>query len=110
MPLPASLSATHARPACSFSALAFLPVPGRPRYCRRQLPRNYRGIISDAIGGEMEFDMLHRWFNSTFLISASLSLLLFYGLLRQKRQEASDRLPLYITPSLQGGHEASRTW
>ncbi|EFN56411.1 hypothetical protein CHLNCDRAFT_144997 [Chlorella variabilis] len=77
---------------------------------RRQLPRNYRGIISDAIGGEMEFDMLHRWFNSTFLISASLSLLLFYGLLRQKRQEASDRLPLYITPSLQGGHEASRTW
>jgi hypothetical protein len=77
--------------------------------CRRQLPLKYRAIISDAIGGEMEFDMLHRWFNSTFLASASASLALFYGLLRQKRQEASDRLPLYVTPSL-GAHDHSRTW
>lgn len=74
---------------------------------RRQLPAKYRGIISEAIGGEMEFDMLHRWFNSTFLISALLSVLLFYGLLRQKRQEASDRLPVYMAPSEK---ELSRSW
>lgn len=102
---------------CSWS-----PSPGRLHFrnasqqyvllrlsCRRQLPLKYRAIISDAIGGEMEFDMLHRWFNSTFLASASASLALFYGLLRQKRQEASDRLPLYVTPSL-GAHDHSRTW
>ncbi|KAL4421835.1 hypothetical protein ABPG77_001624 [Micractinium sp. CCAP 211/92] len=74
---------------------------------RRQLPAKYRSIISEAIGGEMEFDMLHRWFNSTFLISAVLSVLLFYGLLRQKRQEASDRLPVYMAPSEK---ELSRSW
>ncbi|KAI3426358.1 hypothetical protein D9Q98_008730 [Chlorella vulgaris] len=77
---------------------------------RRQLPHKYRAIINEAIGGEMEFDMLHRWFNSTFLISASLSLLLFYGLLSQKRQEASDRLPLYIMPSQGKPHEQTRRW
>lgn len=48
-----------------------------------------------------------RWFNSTFLISALLSVLLFYGLLRQKRQEASDRLPVYMAPSEK---ELSRSW
>ncbi len=48
-----------------------------------------------------------RWFNSTFLISAVLSVLLFYGLLRQKRQEASDRLPVYMAPSEK---ELSRSW
>lgn len=77
---------------------------------RRQLPPKYRGIISAAIGGEMEFDMLHRWFNSTFLLSALLSVLLFYGLLRQKRQEASDRLPLYLAPSEKSLHSMQRTW
>ena len=84
-----------------------------PAPCRRQLPLKYRAIISDAIGGEMEFDMLHRRFNCTFLASASLSLLLFYGLLRQKRQEADDRLPLYMAaPPSQHHHPArnSRNW
>lgn len=48
-----------------------------------------------------------RWFNSTFLISALLSVLLFYGMLRQKRQEASDRLPVYMAPNEK---ELNRSW
>lgn len=98
-------------PSCNSCAGPLMP-PSRchtPLPCRRQLPFKYRAIISDAIGGEMEFDMLHRWFNSTFLASASASLALFYGLLRQKRQEASDRLPLYVTPGL-GSPSHARLW
>lgn len=41
---------------------------------RRQLPDKYRPIISGVIGGDMDYDALHRWFNSTFLIAATASL------------------------------------
>ena len=37
--------------------------------------------------------------------AATLSLLLFYGMTRQKRQEAQDRLPLYMSPDAM-----SRNW
>lgn len=104
------LLALLASPTLQYAWQSFLVKHFRGFCCRRQLPHKYRAIINEAIGGEMEFDMLHRWFNSTFLISASLSLLLFYGLLSQKRQEASDRLPLYIMPSQGKPHEQTRRW
>ncbi|GAB4817352.1 hypothetical protein N2152v2_004398 [Parachlorella kessleri] len=65
---------------------------------RRQLPLKYRQIITDAIGGDLEFDLFHRCFNSVFLVSALLSLLLFYSQFKRTQLEASDRLPVYITP------------
>jgi hypothetical protein len=63
-----------------------------------QLPGKYRRIITDAIGGDLEFDLFHRWFNSIFLLSALLSVSLFYSQFKRTQLEASDRLPVYITP------------
>lgn len=40
---------------------------------RRQLPDKYRPIISRVIGGDVDYDALHRWFNATFLIAATAS-------------------------------------
>jgi len=46
-----------------------LPLPP----CRRNLPVKYRPVISAVIGGDMDYDALHRWFNATFLIAACAS-------------------------------------
>ncbi|KAK9807389.1 hypothetical protein WJX73_010862 [Symbiochloris irregularis] len=62
---------------------------------RRQLPQQYRSAIADALGGELEFEFFHRWFNSLFLASASLTMLLFYA---QHRNSATEpELPVYST-------------
>jgi hypothetical protein len=52
---------------------------------------------ADAIGGELEYDVFHRWFNSVFLISATLSVLLFYSQYKRTQSEAMDRLPVYVS-------------
>ncbi len=31
-----------------------------------------------ALGGEMDFQFFHRWFNGLFLASASVAILIFY--------------------------------
>lgn len=63
---------------------------------RRQLPVKYRRVVSDAIGGELEFDSFHRWFHSFFLASAVVSVVLFYSQVRRTKAEALDRLPVYL--------------
>ncbi len=35
------------------------------------------------LGGELKFEFFHRWFNSLFLASVALTLLLLYGCARQ---------------------------
>ncbi|KAK9815635.1 hypothetical protein WJX72_007232 [[Myrmecia] bisecta] len=62
---------------------------------RKQLPLKYRSIITDVLGGELEFEFFHRWFNSLFLASALLTMLLFYGQYQSSLQDAAD-LPLYV--------------
>ncbi|CAL8468873.1 g8414 [Coccomyxa elongata] len=59
---------------------------------RKQLPLKYRAIITDAMGGELEFEFFHAWFNTIFLAAAVLTLALFYA--QHQRQRDSD-LPLY---------------
>lgn len=38
-----------------------------------------RSVITEVLGGELKFEFFHRWFNSLFLASVALTLLLFYG-------------------------------
>lgn len=62
---------------------------------RRQLPERFRMVVTDAIGGDLEFDLYHRWFHALFLISASFTVITFYRQVVQGRAEAMDRLPLF---------------
>ncbi|KAH7624070.1 putative GPCR-type G protein 1 [Nannochloris sp. 'desiccata'] len=66
---------------------------------RRQLPERYRDSVTAAIGGELEFDLYHRAFHALFLLSASISVVLFWSQAARSKAEALDRLPLYYMPT-----------
>jgi hypothetical protein len=66
---------------------------------RRQLPERYRDSVTAAIGGELEFDLYHKAFHALFLISASISVALFWSQAARSKAEAMDRLPLYYAPT-----------
>ncbi|KAI8109796.1 hypothetical protein M9434_001075 [Picochlorum sp. BPE23] len=66
---------------------------------RRQLPEQYRATVTDAIGGDLEFDSYHRGFHAIFLLTAIVSLGMFWQQISRRKAEAMDRLPSYIIPS-----------
>lgn len=66
---------------------------------RRQLPEQYRATVTDAIGGDLEFDTYHKGFHAIFLVTAFVSLGLLWQQISRRKAEALDRLPTYIVPS-----------
>ena len=60
-----------------------------------------RSVIADVLGGELEFEFFHRWFNALFLASVLLTALLYYGRYQASLEESgsSDHLPVYLHSS-----------
>ena len=52
-----------------------------------------RSVITEVLGGELEFEFFHRWFNCLFIASAVLTMLLFYG--QRKASSYEPELPVH---------------
>jgi len=53
---------------------------------RMNMPPEYRAIITSVLG-DLQFNFYHRWFDVTFLVSASATLLLLYLAHKHKQEE-----------------------
>ena len=63
---------------------------------RKNVPLRYRTGMDLALGGDLNFQFFHRWFNGLFLAAATFAILLFYG---QYRATLHDPLlPTHVTP------------
>ncbi|GMH35755.1 hypothetical protein BSKO_03623 [Bryopsis sp. KO-2023] len=60
---------------------------------RQKLPVKYRSNLAEVLGTELEFHFFHRHFNSLFLVSALLTILLLYGQYQSNAGDSGDILP-----------------
>lgn len=67
---------------------------------RRSLPEEYRSGLTDAIGGDLEMETYHRGFHVLFLCTSMVSLGIFWGQIKRRKQESHDRLPVYMPKAL----------
>mmetsp|Transcript_13087 Transcript_13087/g.28118 ORF Transcript_13087/g.28118 Transcript_13087/m.28118 type:complete len:483 (+) Transcript_13087:244-1692(+) len=63
---------------------------------RKNVPLKYRHDMDAALGGDLDFQFFHRWFNGLFLASALVAMLVFYS---QYQAHLNDPLlPTHMSP------------
>ncbi|KXZ55776.1 hypothetical protein GPECTOR_2g1326 [Gonium pectorale] len=60
---------------------------------RKNVPLAYRADMDRAMGGQLDFQFFHRWFNGLFLASALVTLLLLWGQYQAHRYDSLELLP-----------------
>ncbi|GLC40488.1 hypothetical protein PLESTF_000807700 [Pleodorina starrii] len=60
---------------------------------RKNVPLAYRTGMDAAMGGQLDFQFFHRWFNGLFLASALLTLLALYGQYQAHKYDPLELLP-----------------
>lgn len=69
-------------------------MPAQTKGQRKVISKpSHRAIITDVLGGELEFEFFHAWFNWIFLAAACASLLLLW-VRHQQQRDAAD-LPMF---------------
>ena len=57
---------------------------------RMELPKDYRKIVTQALGENIEFNFYHRWSDEIFLFSAAISALVLTFLHKTRKSRVSD--------------------
>lgn len=62
---------------------------------RKNVPLKYRSVIDAVLGGDLEFQFFHRWFNGLFLASALITAGLYYFQYKSGAGNALEMLPTH---------------
>ncbi|KAG2491824.1 hypothetical protein HYH03_009781 [Edaphochlamys debaryana] len=69
---------------------------------RKNVPLAYRASMDAAMGGQLDFQFFHRWFNGLFIASALVTFLLLYGQYQSHKYDSLELLPTTNAPRFKG--------
>lgn len=69
---------------------------------RKNVPEKHRPILDEVLGGTLDFQFFHRWFNGLFLASGLVTAALLYGQYKTEHVDV-DLIPKHVAGGANGG-------